>query len=269
MIKAKPFERRAGQGDLKKRGEKAEFLTRHGGWVLLLFGAVLIGLAVVVASHEALAAIFAFTGIASAVIGVLLPRLTGDFEFSPTRLAATLKEIRNTSVREDLTFEERANEVLRLLEVGGSFPTQSAQHGGDASSLDQSRAGDDTLPSVPTFEVEGPKRRGSLGVEFERHVMDAFRQADWKLTLLERGHDVGVDFVAKRKGRTIYVQLKFARRLSVADLDRVAATFSRVDPSGVAGHVLAINEGALSLAARERLMQTPSLEVVEIPVEGW
>lgn len=253
---------------MKRRGEKAEFLTRHGGWVLLLFGAALIVLAAVVASHEALAAIFAFTGIASAIIGVLLPRLTGDFEFSPTRLAATLKEIRNTSVREDLTFEERANEVLRLLEVGGSLPSQSAQRS-DTSSLDRARADDVALPSVSTFEVEGPERRGSLGVEFERHVMDAFRQADWKLVLVGPGPDFGVDFIAKRKGRTIYVQLKLARRLSVADLDRVAASFSRVDPPGIAGHVLAINEGALSVAARERLMQTPSLEVVEVPVEGW
>jgi Holliday junction resolvase-like predicted endonuclease len=252
----------------KKRDEE-EFLARNGGWVLLLLGVTLIGLAVVVADQEALASIFAFSGIAAAVLGVLLPRLKGNLEFSPTRLAATLKEARSAGVREDLTFEDRANEILRLLGISGSVPSpREPPADAPESSAKQPREDGVELPPVPTFTV-GMVGKGQLGLAFERHVMEGFKHLGWEIESEGSRLEFGVDFIARREGAIAYVQVKLARRFTLADLDHVIASFSRADSEGVARHVLAINSEALSATARERVASIADLEVVEVPVEGW
>jgi len=55
------------------------WLARHGGWLLVLVGMLLIGLAAV-SSDAVVASIFALGGIALVVVGVVLPRMHGLFE---------------------------------------------------------------------------------------------------------------------------------------------------------------------------------------------
>ncbi len=256
-------------GSKDKSRDESEFLTRNGGWVLLLLGVGLIALGVVTVDHEVVASAFAFTGIASAILGVLLPRLEGDFEFSPTRLAATLQAVRSASVREDLTFDERANEILRLLGVGGARSSETRQQTEEAGSgLSQRGERDVDLAEVTAFVVRNTGG-GHLALAFEHHVMEAFRRSGWAVESVGPGSDLGVDFVAQREGQEAFVQVKLARRFTVADLDYLISSFYRADRLGTARHVLAINSGALSATARGRLRVTEGLDVVEIPVEGW
>src|SRR4051794_29841784 len=97
--------------------EHVDWLGRNGGWVLLVFGVALVVVAIVFADKQAIASILAFSGVAAVVLGVLLSRLEGPFELSPTKLAATLRAARKAGVREDLTLEERADLILREIGV--------------------------------------------------------------------------------------------------------------------------------------------------------
>jgi len=53
-----------------------------GGWLLAVLGIGLVALAVVFAEHPAVAPIFAIGGIGLILVGVLLPRVEGQFELS-------------------------------------------------------------------------------------------------------------------------------------------------------------------------------------------
>src|SRR4051812_3484569 len=97
--------------------EGLDWLGRNGGWVLLALGLLVLSLGLLFADHEALASVLGFSGVAVAVLGVLLSRLEGTFELSPTKLAGTLKRARQVATREDLTLEERGDALLHLLRV--------------------------------------------------------------------------------------------------------------------------------------------------------
>lgn len=86
--------------------DKSDFLARRGGWMLVIWGVVLVILACVFASSTAVASIFAFTGAASVVLGILAARFEGDFELSATGLKGKLIAV---AVREDLTLEDKGD----------------------------------------------------------------------------------------------------------------------------------------------------------------
>ncbi len=71
-----------------------------------------------IAEKQAVASILAFSGVASAIFGVLLSRLEGAFEFSPTKFSATLKAARTVGIRDDLTLDERAQVIFACLTFG-------------------------------------------------------------------------------------------------------------------------------------------------------
>jgi hypothetical protein len=68
-----------------RRSTSGDWLVRRGGWVLLSVGVALLVLAAVFASKEAIAAIFALGCVALVIVGVMLPRVHGPFEFSASR----------------------------------------------------------------------------------------------------------------------------------------------------------------------------------------
>lgn len=72
----------------------ADRLASWAGWILLIFGAGLIGLATALADKPAVAPIFAIGGVALIVMGVLLPRLEGQLEFGASGFKVFLAELR-------------------------------------------------------------------------------------------------------------------------------------------------------------------------------
>lgn len=257
-----------GQNDL-------DWLGRNGGWVLLGFGIGLIALATAIADKETVAAVFAFCGVASAVFGVLLPRLEGSFVFSPTKFAATLTEARKVGVREDLTLEERADLILRLLDVEGD-----RKHTKKVQRKERALKGSRGVAPVPgrlhPLPHPAPFTRPSntslvheAFLAFEAHVADAFREAGWELEQL--GSSSRFDFIAAKDGEKNYVEVKLSRRLSAADAQAFLAVVNEsVDREESARFVLAVNQGALSKDASRALMRSSfTVQVLEVVVEGW
>jgi|GEM_PF-5787303 len=68
----------------ESKRQRSLWLSRYGGWVLLAGSIVLIALAALFSRRAAVAPIFALGGIALVILGVLLPRIEGVFEFNTT-----------------------------------------------------------------------------------------------------------------------------------------------------------------------------------------
>jgi hypothetical protein len=77
----------------ESKRQRSLWLSRHGGWVLLAGSVVLIALAALFSRRAAVAPIFALGGIALVILGVLLPRIEGVFEFNTTGFKFFLAEI--------------------------------------------------------------------------------------------------------------------------------------------------------------------------------
>jgi hypothetical protein len=246
---------------------------------LVILGLALIALSIIAWDHEVMAAIFAFTGVATAIFGVLLPRLEGNFELSPTRLVANLKAI---GAREDLSFEDLANEFLKLLGISGSsLPTgrwASADPVDDIPSSSQqaqerrSDAASKTVPlPVPVeFIVAGDiSSPGAVAMAFERHVEDLFQRTGWKVESQSRSPDRGIDFTAERDSEKVLVTVILRRRVSVADVRNLIGLFSSLYSIAEGAQVVAVNQGALTIDARHTLAEFSEIQILEIPVVGW
>lgn len=259
--------------------EDFDWLGRNGGWVLLVLGVAVVAVSVAIADQQAVASVLAFTGVAAAVFGVLLSRLEGAFEFSPTKFAATLRAARNVGTREDLTLEERADLILRLLGVGGdaraeppSVSLELLEEDIPHARLPNADTDRDSLalPRPVPFTVTGATEDiHRVAVAFEQHVARVFRSAGWEIEDVSPAIGSGFDFVARQREWTLYIEIKLRRRLSTADArEFMGAVLSRDDLPRTR-YVLAVNSGALSAAAREALAGVPSIDVWEVPVEGW
>jgi hypothetical protein len=241
---------------------------------MLGLGLALIALAALLSSRQAVASIFAFSGVATAVLGVLLSRLEGRFELSITRLVANFRAARNAGTREDLTFEERANLIFKLLEISGdaTSPAPTEDRPKARPGADQRRdpaKNDPSLPRPINFAVTGETdRTGAVAVAFERHVACVFEGDGWEVES-SMGTDRGFDFVARRDGVTAYVGVKLRRRVSAADIRQARGTMEAIAQDPSSRYVLVVNAGALSGMAREELSRTARLEVLEVPIEGW
>jgi hypothetical protein len=258
--------------------QRPDWLARNGGWVLLVFGVLLVVVSVAIADGQALASILGFSGVAAAVFGVVLSRLEGDFEFSPTKFAATLTAARSAAVRDDLTLEERAELMLRVMGVGGDAQVV-AEADADLSSTVKDpphRIDDigisDARPSLPrprVFRVFGATENiHAVFRGFEQHVASTFRGAGWEVHEV-RPAERGFDLVARKDDWTLFIAVKLGRLLSSADAQQFVATVrSRSDPP-MARYVFAVNAGALSAGARDLLASVSSMLIWEVPVEGW
>jgi hypothetical protein len=222
------------------RGEP-DFLGRHGGWVLLVFGIALVTLAALLADKPAVASIFAFTGVASAIVGVLLARIEGPFELTATGLKARLRAARIVIEREDWTLEDKGDVLTELLAPDVDESSRLAEPGStEARSLGRSWN-------------ESPSYRAR---QFEEAVRHRLEDDGWSVKETTLGRDFGADFVATRDGERIVVEAKARRRLGVADvLEFVskAHALNGIDQFEPATFVLAVPRGVLTASARTEL----------------
>lgn len=226
-----------------------DFLARHGGWMLLVWGIVLVVLACVFANEDTVAPIFAFTGVASFVLGILAARFEGDFELSATRLKGKLLAV---AAREDLTLEDKGEELVRLAEEG---------------------SGDEPEWRPESSSAWRPYRALQRYMAFEERARDWFLANGWQVEQRESLTGYG-DFIATKNGMTALVEVKSRSRLSAADIHRILDLADRAAPiavgDGPASEVtfaLAVPEGSLSEAAEHAARneaQRPVM-IVEIP----
>lgn len=236
----------------------------EGSWVvtaaIVALGIAAIVLAVVEADHEAMASIFAFTGVATALFGLLLSRLEGDFELSATGFKGKLlREGRAVAVDEELTVEERGEALVAL------FAESLKRHA--APPRAGSRAGD--LPqAIAPFVWPAPSKPGALSLrhaprEFASHVARAFEVAGWQVTRVHPKR--AMDLEARRGDERLLIEVKAARHLSTADIGQMRDRHRETAGPGERW-VLAVPAEALSAAAARLAEETENLDVLYVPV---
>jgi hypothetical protein len=223
---------------------KPDFLARRGGWMLVGWGVVLVALACIFAGEATIASIFAFTGVAIVVLGVLAARFEGDFELTAMGLKGKLLAV---AEREDLTLEDKGDEMVRLVEreVGGHRQ----------------------LPAVE----QGPRLDPSTGMRrylaFEDKVMEWFRANGWSVERVD--HRAAGDFIAKRNGATRLVEVKARSRISTADIRQIVGKAILADHPEYGRDfkvVLAVPAGSLTKMARDAALtdQPGPFEIMEL-----
>lgn len=256
---------------------RPDWLSRNGGRLLLVFGVALVAIAVAIADKQVVASVLAFSGVGAAIFAVLLTRLEGSFKFSPAKFAATLKAAREVGVREDLTLEERADLILRVLGVGGEDQTGTViidpividargQPSDDVSIAEEPPL----LPRPLSFTVPGATDEvHRVAQAFEHHVERLFRESGWDVEEVQRAGDGAFDFAAQKDRRLLYVEVKLHRRLTMADARQFLAMVLMRDDSPATHYVYAVNAGALSAAARNVLATDRRVVVWEVVAERW
>jgi Holliday junction resolvase-like predicted endonuclease len=198
-------------------------LARFPGVCLALFGIALVALACVFASKTTVAPIFAFGGIACVVLAVLLSRIEGDFELTATGLKARLQATQQIVEREDLTLDEKAEEIIDVV----------------ASPL-RASAG-----SVYVFPHHG-STVAARGYRFEQAVQRHLEAQGWEVIPTPHA-DSGRDLIATRNGVTVAVVVKANRHLARADVERALASVTGPNAMKL---ILGVQPGALSAQAR-------------------
>jgi hypothetical protein len=249
---------------MQRRVER--MIERHGGVLLVIVGISLIGLATWQAVHSAVASVFAFCGVAMVVLGVVLERMEGAFELAPTGLKATLSAAQQLEIREDLTLEEKADELLALLRHAGltTTPAEPAKQKTTTVSDGEDSSSPRIFPALEPYVVR--QRSATTGLRFEQFVAAAFRATGWEVKPEVRRHGWVLDFEARREGLTIYVECKLMRaRFGAAD---AAHFLAAVQPENAHGAlcILVVPTGSLTANARDTLLRAPNVHVLEAPV---
>lgn len=253
--------------------ESSDWLAQHGGWVLLAFGIAVVAAAVLVADHDPVASVLGFAGVATAVFGVVLSRLEGAFEISPTKISATLRKARQVGVRDDLTLEEKADAILGLLGVGAPSGTAASEEEAAPSvTQDASPKREASIPKLPRptpfVATVDEGRPVHAAMAFEKHVEADFARQGWDVQ--EQTHDVGVDLFVSKDNFRAAVEIKLRRQLSLADARAFLNTaMLSIEGGRVDGAILAVADGTLSRAAEALLDNAQSVAVLRYPVVGW
>jgi hypothetical protein len=216
---------------------RAAFLAKHSGWLLILWGVALVVLACLFADQATVAPIFAFTGVASFVLGALAARFEGDFELSATRLKGKLRSL---AASEELTLEEKGDELQRL--VGATGPRQLEPSEGESLSAD--------------FRSLDPRGRAEA---FEAAAEAWFHRHGWAVHRLAA--DFGYDFTVERDSSTWLVEAKARTRLTAADVRELAGraeALRTIDQMPDLPIMYAIPLGSLTAAAREAAARLPT-----------
>ncbi len=214
-------------------------LARYGGWVLVLFGLALVVLASVLADEQAVASIFAFTGVACVVLGVLFSRLEGPIELSATGLRAQLAALAND---EGLTLEDKGDEFVAIMKGQQERPEELPSE----------------WPTVHPYLVMDSR-------EWDALVTSWFNENAWQVEPVGP-NDPGYDLRISKKGEGRYiVEVSSRRNLSSADVrrkaDRLVAAAKSQPNTGVA---LVVRRGGLSQTALEEVSRYEGLRVFEL-----
>lgn len=228
-----------------------DFLSRYAGWLLILLGCGAMALSVIVIDHEAVASIFALTGVASAVLGIVVSRAEGPIELGPSGLKATLTSLSTVARSEELTLEDKGEILAATLSEAGP---QVINVGGIASSVAVGK------PVVSGAGVAA----GPHPSAFEKEVIARFIADGWEVEPAGLG-DMGFDFKARRGSELLLVEVKARRRLSTADMRRILGHLVPAAKEAGAIPVIAVPDSSVTAAAMQaladtgvRLMQVPS-----------
>jgi hypothetical protein len=205
-----------------------------------VFGIALVALACVFASRATIAPIFAFGGVACVVLAILLSRIEGDFELTATGLKARLQATQQIVAREDLTLDEKAEEII---DVVASPPREIAPR----------------FLKVPHHSSGAAA--AARGLRFERAVARHLEAQGWEVAAT-RHMDFGRDLIVTRKGQTMAVVVKANRHLARADIERALTGQTGSDAMKL---ILAVQPGALSTEARRFVAELGDhVSVVEV-----
>jgi hypothetical protein len=254
-----------------ERRDGGNVLGRFGGWLLMTFGCGLIALAAVFASEAAVAPIFAFGGIACFVLGPILSRMEGDFELTASSLKARLTAVQGVAQRDDLTLEDKADEIIRLMdtdEIAGDFAERIFSRSLASTAKKHPEGNRSEAP-----KLTGGSRANGTRVdarqranEFERLVHDRLEAEGWDVESAPL-HPVGYDFLAFDGQRRWYVEAKARRRLSTADVRSIIAQLQWAGRGqDDAAYALAVPAGSLTPSAQEAVRSFgPNYRVIELP----
>jgi Holliday junction resolvase len=206
--------------------------------LLVVFGVALVVLAAHDADHEVVAPVFAFTGVACVVLGVILHRVEA-LELSATSLRAKLFGVVK---REDLTLEEKADAMIDLLE----------QQRTSRSPENRPRTG-------------GAAR--TTAFDFERAVAEFFREDGWEVEDVGGGApDVPVDLLA-RSGDDLYViEAKTFQHPSVADIARAVDQVKLAQKAFPGAKlVIAVPTGTKVTPGAQEVLRATGVSLYEVP----
>jgi hypothetical protein len=233
--------------------EESDLLERFGGLILIGLGISLIVLATVFADEEAVASIFAFTGVASAVLGVVLARIEGPFELSATGLKATLRNAHTVIQREDWTSEQKLDVLIQLLTKAQAGPLAEGADVGATLNVATGQA-----------VVESPVDRGR---RFERAVQQHLESKGCSVSEAS-ARDIVADFVAECDGKRFLVEAKARQRLNAADVQDfagMARSINSIDQFKSATLALAVPRGSLTAGAREEFARAGAdIKLIEV-----
>ena len=246
-MKVKPKEPR----ETRRTGN--EFLSQHGGLVVAGTGIALIVLAAKYSDRAEVAPIFAFTGIAAVILGVLLPRLTGETELSLNRIKFVLMGAKDALGAGRLTPEEVSNLYEGLLlridalasgREARSDPCRGAPPTGSPTQAEPETGVNSLTPSKPP--VVPFSELTLLGV-----FKDFLVRNHWSVEETPTSDDGGWDIQAVRASERLMVQAKAAMQIGAVDIATIAVlldAFTLDIPHGV----LVVPDGAMSAFARRQ-----------------
>ncbi len=228
-------------------GAGPDFLARRGGSILVVWGVILVALACVFQGQATIAPIFAFTGVASVVLGVLAARFEGDFELSATGLKGKLLAV---AEREDLTLEEKGDALVRIV----------------ARETSRIVDRDTAVEQRVTWSRQGGLSQ--RGLAFGSQVTEWFQSDGWQIEPPIAAYGQVGDFMARKDGETLLVNVMARSGLRAADIwasMEQAADVLETETCQMPGFKLAVAlpEGSLRVNAR----QADALRRSSLPVQ--
>lgn len=238
--------RNPAQGD----ATEVEFLARYAGLLLLMLGCALIVLSVIFIEHETVASIFAFTGVASAVLGIVFSRAEGPIEIGPAGLKATITRLSTVAKSEDLTLEDKGEILATTLGDPAQTIEPQSVPSAEAFGTPKLSVGGATIgPPASAFVVVAMEQFASEGWEVERAGL----------------HDEGFDFKARRGNEVLLVEVKARRRLAAADIRRLLSYLLPAARSAQAIPALVVPLGSVTPTAMKALADT-GVRLIEVPI---
>jgi hypothetical protein len=163
------------------------WLSRHGGWILLVAGTALLVLSALFSNRPAVAPIFALGGIALVVLGVFLPRIEGAFEFNATGFKFFLAEIGRET--RELPPDAKAQVLDSLVESASrrGIPRE-AEAVDDARRVVEAALGHHELLEAVALWLQGQNWRiGQEAIHRTRggHFADLIAEKDEELLIVE------------------------------------------------------------------------------------